>query len=84
VYASSRILGTQQATNTTQFEVMVLGDINGDLLVDGQDFQLVKKAVPSTPGSPKWRPECDLNGDGIVDGQDFAKLKKFVGNYGVR
>ena len=84
VYASSRILGTQQATNTTQFEVMVLGDITGDLLVDGQDFQLVKRAVPSTPGSPKWRPECDLNGDGIVDGQDFAKLKKFVGNYGVR
>jgi hypothetical protein len=56
-----------------------LGDLNGDYITDGQDYQLVKKAVPSSPGSPRWNPNADLNDDGIVDGQDFQIVKKNIG-----
>ncbi len=59
--------------------VSCLGDLNGDYIVDGQDYQLVKIAVPSMPGSPKWNPNADLNDDGIVDGQDFQIVKSLIG-----
>lgn len=81
IYASSRFLGTHQATNTTTFEVILLGDINGDLVVDGQDMQLVKNAIPSTPGSPNWKPEADLNKDNVIDGQDYILVKNNIGHF---
>jgi len=81
IYANSRLIGTQQATNTTIIRVILLGDINHDLVVDGQDLQLVKKAVPSSPGSPNWNQEADLNNDGVIDGQDYSIIKKYIGNY---
>jgi hypothetical protein len=60
-------------------KVSCLGDLNGDYITDGQDYQLVKKAVPSSPGSPKWNPNADLNDDHIVDGQDFQTVKNNIG-----
>jgi len=59
-------------------KVSCLGDLNGDYITDGQDYQLVKKAVPSSPGSPRWNPNADLNDDGIVDGQDFQIVKNNI------
>jgi hypothetical protein len=59
--------------------VSCLGDLNGDYIVDGQDYQLVKNAVPSIPSSPNWNPNADLNDDGIVDGQDFQTVKSLIG-----
>ncbi len=61
--------------------VTIRGDLNADYIVDGQDYQLAKKAVPSSPGSPKWNPNADLNDDGIVDGQDFQIVKKSIGQH---
>jgi hypothetical protein len=81
IYASSRLLGEHQAINTTTFQVILLGDINGDLTVDVTDYQLVKKAIPSTPGSPNWNPKADLNEDNIIDVTDYAIVKKNVGHY---
>jgi hypothetical protein len=81
IYVTSRILGTQQATNTTTIKIILLGDINHDLVVDGQDLQKVKIAIPSTPNSPKWNPEADLNKDNIIDGQDLTLIKRYIGNY---
>lgn len=81
IYTSSRVLETHQVTNTTTFEVILLGDINEDLVVDGQDMQLVKNAVPSTPGSPKWNQRADLNEDGVIDGVDYQLLKIRIGQY---
>jgi len=59
-------------------KVSCVGDLNGDYVTDGQDYQLVKKAVPSSPGSPKWNPNADLNDDGVVDGQDFQTVKRAI------
>jgi len=81
IHASSRLLGEHQATNATTFQVILLGDINGDLTVDVTDYQLVKKAIPSTPGSPNWNPKADLNEDNIIDVTDYAIVKKNVGHY---
>lgn len=59
-------------------KVSCTGDVNGDYVTDGQDFQLVKRAIPSTPSSPNWNPNADLNDDGIVDGQDFQIVKNHI------
>jgi hypothetical protein len=50
-------------------------DINGDLVVDGQDFQLVKRAVPSMPGGTKWRWAAEVSSDGVIDGTDYQLVK---------
>ena len=81
VYASSRLIGEHQATNTTTFTVILVGDVNGDLAVTMVDYQLVKKAIPSVPGSPNWNPKADLNGDNKVDIKDYAIVKSNVGHY---
>jgi hypothetical protein len=82
--ANATILPGETDTSDNTFvdgliKVSCLGDLNGDYITDGQDYQLVKKAVPSSPGSPKWNPNADLNDDGIVDGQDFQIVKKNIG-----
>jgi len=82
VYATPDPAETDLADNTFidgVVKVSCLGDLNGDYIVDGQDYQLVKIAVPSMPGSPKWNPNADLNDDGIVDGQDFQIVKSLIG-----
>jgi hypothetical protein len=48
------------------------GDVNKDAICDGQDYQIVKAAIPSMLGDPKWNPDADLNGDGVIDAQDLA------------
>jgi hypothetical protein len=60
-------------------KVKLYGDINGDRVVDGQDMQLVKNAIPSYPGHPRWNPEADVNNDGVVDGMDYQLTKKKIG-----
>jgi len=81
-YATPDPAETDLADNTFidgVVKVSCLGDLNGDYIVDGQDYQLVKIAVPSMPGSPNWNPNADLNDDGIVDGQDFTIVKSLIG-----
>ncbi len=81
-YATSVLGETDLADNIEVNGIVLiscLGDLNGDFIVDGQDCQLVKIAVPSMPGSPNWNPNADLNDDGIVDGQEFQTVKKLIG-----
>jgi hypothetical protein len=77
------VLGETDTSDNTfvdgLIKVSCAGDLNGDYVTDGQDYQLVKKAVPSSPGSPRWNPNADLNDDGIVDGQDFQTVKNNIG-----
>jgi hypothetical protein len=43
------------------------GDLNGDNVIDLNDFSLFATAFGSDPTSPGWNPNADLNCDGVVN-----------------
>jgi hypothetical protein len=60
--------------------VRMLGDVNGDGVVDGADLAIIAKAFgsygpdflyPGSPPHPRWNFDADINGDNIVDGSDL-------------
>jgi len=59
--------------------VSIPGDINGDRKVDGKDFVLVIKALPSLPGQAKWNPNADINNDIKVDAKDYVLVIGHIG-----
>lgn len=59
--------------------IKILGDINGDDVVDIYDALLASNAFGSHPGAPHWNPACDLNEDGIVDIFDIIILAQNFG-----
>jgi parallel beta-helix repeat protein len=58
--------------------VSCIGDVNLDYVTDGKDFVLVKKAMGSIVGSPRWNSGADLNGDGGVNAQDYQIVKTHI------
>jgi hypothetical protein len=52
----------------------LVGDINGDLVVNILDAILLANAFTSKPGSSNWNPSADLNGDGAVNILDAILL----------
>jgi len=52
--------------------VSVVGDVDGDGIVDGGDQIMVGNALWSSPTYDPWRydPQADVNGDGGIDGGD--------------
>jgi len=62
----------------TPWEVLVtiLGDVDGDGIVDGSDLSELSEAYGSEPGDSNWNPYCDLNGDDKIDILDLATLGK--------
>ena len=59
-------------------KIRILGDINGDGIIDYRDINQVAMAFGATPGHPRWNPDCDLNKDGVIDMKDmFIVAKRF-------
>ena len=58
--------------------VTCMGDINGDYVTDAKDYQLVKRAIPSMPNSPKWNPNANMNDDLVVDAKDYQIVKNHI------
>jgi hypothetical protein len=52
-------------------KIKMMGDINGDGIVDYLDIGAVAMAFGATPGNPRWNPNCDLNRDGVIDMLDM-------------
>ena len=72
---------TDLSDNTYTFaivKVTCVGDINGDYVTDGKDLVLAKKAIPSTPGNPRWNPNADINDDGVIDAKDYQIVKTHI------
>jgi hypothetical protein len=46
-------------------------DLNGDGVVDGQDFAIFAAAWRSTPADPAWNPQCDFFADNVIDERDL-------------
>lgn len=78
LYAGTFYHREQENTYTT-FEVILLGDVNGDKIVDIFDAVLLSKASGSTPEDPNWDPRCDFNNDEIVDIFDAVTLAANAG-----
>jgi hypothetical protein len=60
----------------------LLGDINGDGIVDLHDLAIVAAAYGSRPGDPNWNPLADILGDGVVDMRDFQIVVSEYGQTG--
>jgi hypothetical protein len=79
VYASTYYSNTL-ATNKATFILGLVGDVNGDGVVNILDGILLANAFMSKPGDSNWNPKADLNGDGVVNILDAILL---ANNFGV-
>lgn len=50
--------------------IKIVGDINGDGIVNLTDLELWDAAYGSKPGDQNWNPQADINGDDVVDKGD--------------
>lgn len=67
------------ASTTCTFNVMLIGDINSDGIIDGKDISIVCRAFGATPGDLRWNPKADLNSDEIIDGKDITMVCRAFG-----
>lgn len=83
VYASVNY-GDSTDTAETSFTLRVasiIGDINGDGVVNIVDLALVAHAWASTPGTPRWDERCDLNGDNRINIIDITLVARDYGKH---
>jgi len=59
-----------EVTEVGRKELMEMGDVNGDGVIDMKDISLVNRAYGKREGDPDWNQACDLNHDGVVDMRD--------------
>ena len=62
-----------------KIQIKLMGDVNGDCIVDLYDLTAVALAFSSSTGDPNWNPEADLKEDGTIDIFDIVTI---VVNYG--
>jgi len=60
-------------------KVKMMGDINGDGVIDIYDLTTVGAVYGSFKGDPRYDPEADINKDGHIDMRDLAVIGR---NYG--
>jgi len=60
-------------------KVTIMGDMNGDGIVDVSDLVIAVNAIPSIPGWPNWNPNADLNNDNKVDIADLVQVIAYCG-----
>ena len=61
------------------YKTSLVGDLNGDGVVDIIDLSIVGRAFGSFKGEPNYNPAADINLDGIVDVMDLSLVSM---NYG--
>ena len=83
IYAVTNFNVVQTSTDTEQFAVVLLGDVNKDYIVNMKDIATDVLLFRTTPSSPNWNPNADINEDGVVDMRDIAALVQFFGNSAV-
>jgi parallel beta-helix repeat protein len=69
-------------------QVRILGDIDGDGVVDGSDIALAAWSFasygpnflyPGSPSSARWNPDVDINQDNKIDGIDLVIIARNFG-----
>ena len=84
IKAEASIVSDELQTSDNTFidgkvKVKMMGDINGDGVINVYDLSLVAKAYGSLIGEPEYNPETDLNKDDRVDIRDLAVVGKYYG-----
>jgi len=69
--------------SNADFTIRLVGDLNGDGLVDCADLAIIKAALGTVVGQPGFDPRADVNNDGVVDIRDLAFVSRRV-TVGVR
>lgn len=59
--------------------VTVIGDVNGDGVVNIVDMTIVSLSYGTFEGEPGYNPEADINDDGIVDMRDLTIVAMHLG-----
>ena len=54
-------------THVVRVQSILIGDINGDGVVNILDAIMLGNSFLATPSSSNWNPNADINGDGIVN-----------------
>jgi len=78
IYASSYYQETLVTVNAT-FEVILIGDINGDGQVNIFDAIALSKSFGYSEGDPNYNPDADLNSDKIINILDAIMFSKHFG-----
>lgn len=68
----SAVSGSLFQSLTIPLRVTIIGDIDGNRVVNIDDLALIAISYGSTPTSAKWNPYADLNHDGKIDFPDLA------------
>jgi len=74
VYAVTNYNVLQTETDTKQFKVVLLGDVNKDYIINMRDINALVLIFNTTPASPKWNPDADVNNDGVINMRDINFL----------
>lgn len=83
IYAVTNYNVLQTETDTKQFKVVLLGDINKDYIINMRDINSLIMIFNTTPASPKWNPDADVNKDGVVNMRDINILIQTFQNTGI-
>ena len=81
VYATVTHWGLVSQENTI-FEVILVGDVNGDGFVNAKDAVLLGSAFGSQEGDPEYNRAADLNNDGFCNAKDAIIIGANFGNSG--
>ena len=73
------VINTTHSSEINITIIFLLGDVNGDGIVDIYDLAAIGKAYGASEGDVRYNPDVDLNNDGIIDIYDLAICGK---NYG--
>lgn len=73
------VLEYYDGTNTTSFQMVLFGDLNGDAGVDAIDLLLVRKNLLGlAPLNGAAASSADVNHDGVVDAIDLLLVRKHL------
>ena len=70
------------ATNSFSMSVSLIGDFNGDGVVDNADYVLFVAAFGTSSGDEGFDAQMDLNGDGTINTADFLIFSDHYGGEG--
>jgi len=60
-------------------KIKMMGDINGDGIINILDILIAATAFGSMPGDPNWNPEVDLDNNGLINILDIVQIAVHFG-----